>query len=70
MTQLLVSKGEYGEKEDSHCAKTCAFSNIPSLSPDDRQALETIINLWSELSPETKVAILQMIEAERLSKVK
>ena len=38
-----------------------------SLSPDDRQSLETIISLWPTLTLETKIDILKTIESARVA---
>jgi len=61
-----VNYCQYSDLDDSqnfHCAKTCALLDSPGISGDDRQALETIISLWPTLAPETKISVMQTIEA-------
>jgi len=49
--------------ENSHFAETRALLDNPTLTADDRQTLETIIQTWPVLSPEVKISILQIIHA-------
>jgi len=43
--------------------KSVPIFDNDGFSPDDRQALETIISLWPGLLPEMKIGVLHMIEA-------
>ena len=61
-----LSINELGNYKNPCAAKSVALLENPTLSPDDRQALETIISLWPELTPETKIGILKTIEAARM----
>lgn len=49
------------------CAKTCAsFDNsmFLTLSNDDRQALETLVSVWSKLSQNAKLHVFQVLECD------
>jgi len=49
---------------DNPCAaKSVAPLDNPTLSDDDRRALEAVISAWPTLSPETKIAVMQTIES-------
>ena len=54
--------------ENLRGTKCVTLSDNGTLSPDDQQALQTIISTWPTLAPETKVSILQAIESERLGR--
>jgi len=60
---MSFNKNILGQFQNSHCAKTCALLESPTFSPDDRQALDTIISLWPGLVADMKIGILCMIES-------
>jgi len=61
----ICDEREYSDSKNPCAAKSVALLENPALLDDDRQALETIISLWPELSPETKIGIMQTIESAR-----
>ena len=69
----VITSCEYrglGDLQKNDSAKSLALLDNPTLSPDDRQALETIFTLWPELPPETKIGVMKMIETATVSRVK
>ena len=58
-TQLLLYK------DDTENPTFVVGQNAGQPSHDDHQALQMIISLWSGLAPETKIEIMQVIEAAR-----
>jgi len=61
---------DLGNSQKFHSAKSLAFGENSTLSPDDRQALATIITLWPELLPEVKIGVLKMVDAATVANVK
>jgi len=53
--------------QKTQCAKSCALLDNPALFPEDRQALETINSIWSELPPEIKIGVMKMIAFQPLA---
>jgi hypothetical protein len=53
--------------EISGGTKCVTLLDNPTLTADDQMALGAIISAWPTLAPETKIGILQAIEAERLA---
>ena len=63
----LINNNILRHSENSSGTECVTLPENTVLSPDDQQALKTIISIWPYLSPESKIEVMRTIEAANRS---